>query len=116
MAQDERLPSTQIREMINTNQSNNRNLSEISRERWENDPIYYRIEAKLDEIDRKLYNEELRYAKFMASRHELYNMIPQKDFQEVNNLASMSIVHYDPNFDFGSRSHYQGYRTIYNCQ
>ena len=70
-------------------------------ERWETDPTFFQIESKLDEIDRRIFNEELRYARFMARRPQLSKAMPRWEYEELNNLASMAIVHYDPNFDFG---------------
>jgi hypothetical protein len=32
--------------------------------------------------------------------------MPRWEYEELTNLASMAIVHYDPNFDFGTRFHY----------
>ena len=61
----DRLPSTQIRDTINPAQFTTQS---ITGDRWERDSSFFRFEAKLDEIDRRLYNEEVRYARFMASR------------------------------------------------
>lgn len=44
--------------------------------------------------------EELRYAKFMARRHYLANVIPHQEFKQLVSQVSLSLVYYDPNFDF----------------
>lgn len=76
-------------------------------DRWERDPTFFCIESKLDEIDRRLYNQELRYARFMARRPQLSRTMSPRQFEDLANLASMAIVHYDPNFDFGAPYYYQ---------
>jgi hypothetical protein len=45
-------------------------------------------------------SEELRYAKFMARRHHLANMMHPREFKQLVSQASLSLVYYDPNFDF----------------
>lgn len=68
------------------------------RELWHNEA--YSLDARLQEIDNKMRFEELRYAKFMARRHYLANVLPQHEFKQLVSQVSLSLVYYDPNFDF----------------
>ena len=38
---------------------------------------------RLNQIDVKMRNEELRYAKFMARKHYFASIIPEKEFKQL---------------------------------
>jgi len=74
--------------------------SEVVQEPWQADSHFYAFESRIEELDNKVRGEEIRYAKFMARRHYLSQMVSRTDFDQLVNSVSLRLVYYDPNFDF----------------
>jgi len=69
-------------------------------EPWQADSQFYAFEMRIEELDNRVRGEEIRYAKFMARRDYLSQMVSKTDFEQLVNSVSLRLVYYDPNFDF----------------
>lgn len=97
---NDRQPPQLIRETIKRAPTRAPQSTFVQPELWHQD--LYSLDSRLQETDNKLRNEELRYAKFMARRHYLANVLPHHEFKQLVSQVSLSLVYYDPNFDFSS--------------
>ena len=63
------------------------------------DSLNFEFEEQIDEIERKFKEEESRYTKLIANRHQFIQHMTQDEFRVLLNKASMRLVFYDPNTD-----------------
>ena len=95
----ELMPSTQVKQTFLPTAPFKIEVANVQ-EPWQADSQFYAFEMRIEELDNRVRGEEIRYAKFMARRDYLSQMVSKTDFEQIVNSVSLRLVYYDPNFDF----------------
>lgn len=63
------------------------------------DPNFCNIEEEIDELERRVKQEEARYASLSTNRHHYEQYMDPVQFESLLRTAACRLVNFDPNFD-----------------
>lgn len=74
-------------------------MAVFEQEVMEFDPHFHCVEDRIDEFERRIKAEEIRYSTVMANRRHYERWLEPSEYRQLMRESAMRLTNFDPNFD-----------------